>query len=53
MRLLCQFEPAAVLPFLQSHDSYRYAVVPLILHLLRFNAGMDARGSLRNACVAA
>ena len=25
--LLCQFEPAAVLPFLQSHDSYRYSVV--------------------------
>lgn len=24
--LLCQFEPAAVLPFLQSHDSYRYTV---------------------------
>ena len=21
--LLCQFEPSAVLPFLQSHDSYR------------------------------
>ena len=25
--LLCQFEPAAVLPFLQSHDSYRYTVI--------------------------
>jgi len=25
--LLCQFEAAAVLPFLQSHDSYRYTVV--------------------------
>lgn len=25
--LLCQFEPAAVLPFLQSHDSYRYSVI--------------------------
>jgi len=25
--LLCQFEPAAVLAFLQSHDSYRYTVV--------------------------
>ena len=35
VRLLCQFEPAAVLPFLQSHDSYRYVVVPLSLHLLR------------------
>ena len=23
VRLLCQFEPAAVLPFLQSHDAYR------------------------------
>ena len=23
LRLLCQFEPPAVLPFLQSHDSYR------------------------------
>ena len=23
--LLCQFEPTAVLPFLQSYDSYRYA----------------------------
>ena len=23
LRLLCQFEPRAVLPFLQSHDSYR------------------------------
>ena len=23
MRLLCQFERAAVLPFLQSHDAYR------------------------------
>ena len=23
VRLLCQFEPRAVLPFLQSHDSYR------------------------------
>ena len=23
VRLLCQFEPGAVLPFLQSHDAYR------------------------------
>ena len=23
VRLLCQFEPAAALPFLQSHDAYR------------------------------
>lgn len=25
--LLCQFEPSAVLPFLQSHDSYRLPAV--------------------------
>lgn len=23
VRLLCEFEPAAVLPFLQAHDAYR------------------------------
>lgn len=32
--LLCRFEPSAVLPFLQSHDSYRLPHVMLLLCLL-------------------
>lgn len=32
--LLCRFEPSAVLPFLQSHDSYRLPHVLLLLCLL-------------------
>ena len=27
IRLLCQFEPSAVLPFLQSHEAYRVQVL--------------------------
>ncbi len=34
--LLCQFEPSAVLPFLQSHDGYRcYSTVCIAQHLYR------------------
>ena len=32
--LLCRFERAAVLPFLQSHDSYRLSHLVLLLFLL-------------------
>jgi len=35
LRLLCQFDPPAVLPFLQSHDSYQCDSSLRVLCLLR------------------
>lgn len=32
VRLLCQYEPRAVLPFLQSHGSYRCATLLTLTH---------------------
>ena len=38
--LLCQFEPSAVLPFLQSHDTYRCASQPLLTPLSPYPNGL-------------
>lgn len=47
VRLLCQFEPGAVLPFLQSHDAYR--VEEVLPYTERFGV---ADAQVRGAAVA-
>lgn len=51
VRLLCQFEPAAALPFLQSHDAYRVEEVLPVTE--RFGvADAQVRWDLQKQCQA-